>query len=154
MSYYDLIENFLRKYFRIYDSVQRFYLRDFYHPSALYSMSISYDHAKITVANSVRINRYLARSRNLLKMANLSQSMTNLKFGNMAIVEYFVELPVTEHDLRSFKIDMTVANVSTYYTLYCFAFLIHLLRILHMYVLLFFSNLLNNNNIAFVFDLN
>lgn len=107
------MDNFLRKYFKIYDSVQRFYLRDFYHPSAIYSMSINYDQAKMTVANSVRINRYLARSRNLLKMANLSQSMTNLKLGNLAIIDYFIELPITEHDLRSFKIDMTVANVST-----------------------------------------
>ncbi|XP_072167312.1 nuclear RNA export factor 1-like [Diadema setosum] len=101
---------FLEKYFKVYDSDDRQPLLNVYHDQACFSICVplSTDGGG---GPRTRLSRYISnnQSRNLLVAKDPSQRNKLIKQKKVPIVAYLHDLPATQHDLNSLRIDVSMA---------------------------------------------
>ncbi|XP_067011320.2 nuclear RNA export factor 1 [Anabrus simplex] len=99
------VDQFLERYFTIFDSGCRQCLIGLYHDEACFSMSANYLTGQST-SSDARLTQYTVESRNLLKMSDYSKSLQLIHHGPEDIVACLCRLPNTEHDPVSFTVDL------------------------------------------------
>jgi len=68
---------------------------------------------------SFRLNSFWKFNRNLRRLLNGEENRTrNLKYGRLACVSTLDEWPKTQHDRRTFTVDLTIYNVSKDFKFY------------------------------------
>ncbi|XP_044729790.1 nuclear RNA export factor 1-like [Chrysoperla carnea] len=102
----DIVRVFLKQYFEIYDSNNRQPLLQAYHENGMFSMTMGYPHG-LTQKNSPPLNWYQLDNRNLLRVQNPERRNKLLKQGQLSIVSFLAEMPKTQHDMNSFKVDLS-----------------------------------------------
>lgn len=107
---YSLVEAFITRYFKIYDSNTRHLLKELYANQALFTVSCQWS----TQKNSARIQNYVTRQRNLARMVNLKLTDKNVFVGPQEIYKAITEMHFTEHDYHSFHIDLVHYNKSQF----------------------------------------
>ena len=100
-----IVCKFLEEYFKVYDSNSRQLLLDAYHEEALMSMS--------TTGNPELMSSYIPESRNHRRVSSRSLIRVSekkrydlLRRGKLQIVTFLTKLPMTEHDLSTFTLDV------------------------------------------------
>lgn len=108
---YDFVEQFVEHYFTNFDSLNRYNtLKGMYHPNAVLTMSTNtYGLSDI---NGKSMSRYSDRSRNLIRSTN-TNPLENVYQGPEKIASLLAGFPQTDHDFKSFCIDLTVYSVSS-----------------------------------------
>ncbi|XP_022114624.2 nuclear RNA export factor 1 [Pieris rapae] len=107
----ELIKEFLKQYFAIYDSESRQPLLDAYHESATCSLAASYLTTDSRSSNSTnKLNTYMVNSRNLMRITDRDHRRRYLKTGKLQVVSLLSELPKTSHDLMGFAVDLVIFN--------------------------------------------
>lgn len=103
------VVKFLKDYFTVYDSDNRNVLDGAYHPSAVFSLSTSYNGA--VKFKQPSLSAYIEESRNLLRVNNkdTGRKQKLLKYGNL-IVPQICLLPKTQHDPNSFIVDVAYTS--------------------------------------------
>ena len=79
-----------------------------YHEEALMSMCTAYPPWQLE--GPQRLNEYLTRSRNLLRITDSTRRRATLRQGRLAVVSFLNELPKSSHDMASFTLDVTLAT--------------------------------------------
>lgn len=90
-----------------------------YHPNP----DFRYVHAQNSISNETillniallllhRLTKYLPYNRNLLRLRESDRKIQLLKCGRLPVVSFLSEMPQTEHDPRSFAVDLTLFTVS------------------------------------------
>nr|NP_524660.1 small bristles, isoform A [Drosophila melanogaster]Q9U1H9.2 RecName: Full=Nuclear RNA export factor 1; AltName: Full=Protein small bristles; AltName: Full=Protein tip-associating [Drosophila melanogaster]AAF47959.3 small bristles, isoform A [Drosophila melanogaster]CAB64382.2 tip associating protein [Drosophila melanogaster]CAC41645.1 nuclear RNA export factor 1 (NXF1) [Drosophila melanogaster] len=103
----EVVRQFLDQYFRIFDSGNRQALLDAYHEKAMLSISMP------SASQAGRLNSFWKFNRNLRRLLNGEENRTrNLKYGRLACVSTLDEWPKTQHDRRTFTVDLTIYNTS------------------------------------------
>lgn len=107
---YTVGEEFVKTFFPIYDSFERDWLMQIYESKAIFTLSSLYNIERVHGQSDAfqRIQKYTRYSRNLKFMANLMQACEKVVVGVSNIGHLFSELPNTNHDLKSFCIDVPV----------------------------------------------
>ncbi|XP_043931305.1 nuclear RNA export factor 1 [Protopterus annectens] len=99
-----LILHFLQQFYTFYDSDDRQGLLAAYHDNACFSVC-----TKSPPLNSTRaLNDYLRENRNLKKVKDAALRFRLLRHKRLNIIAFLNELPKTEHDLKSFVVDVSV----------------------------------------------
>lgn len=111
---YNLVDEFVKTYFGIYDS-ERSRLKELYTPNSIFSISVHYDPSLVENKSHIssiftRIQAYLNHSRFLQKIANMNQVYHNIFVGHDAICNVLSYLPRTTHSLASFNVDVPFYN--------------------------------------------
>ncbi|XP_023024075.2 nuclear RNA export factor 1 [Leptinotarsa decemlineata] len=101
----DVVNQFLERYFMVYDSNNRKMLQELYHKNAMFSLNSFYYNGQFSSATT-RLYRYNNISRNLHKMADFSHNSRYLFQGNIMITNTLCGLAPTEHDPFSFCVDL------------------------------------------------
>jgi len=102
-----LVEEFLQKFFALYDAQSRDKLLDIYSDSALFSMSTSTASAVKDKQHFV-LTAYKQKSRNLVIVKDLDRRVSMLHSGRVAIVHCLNSLPQTRHSYDNMRIDAYV----------------------------------------------
>ncbi|XP_018573360.1 nuclear RNA export factor 1-like [Anoplophora glabripennis] len=102
---YDLANQFLEYFFTIYDSRNRMMMEGLYHTNAMFSLTASYIPGQLS-SSSAHLRVYNNCARNLLKIADFSRNTEYLFRGAYTIMKIFNQLPPSEHDPSSFKVDV------------------------------------------------
>ncbi|KAJ8951754.1 hypothetical protein NQ318_012605 [Aromia moschata] len=92
-------------FFTAYDLGNRGLLEPLYHRNALFSLTSEYLDGQLSSPNA-HMRPYNNVSRNLLKVADFSRNSEFLFRGSLQIMKLFSQLPPTEHDPYSFKVDL------------------------------------------------
>ncbi|PSN46403.1 hypothetical protein C0J52_15903 [Blattella germanica] len=58
----------------------------------------------------IKLTQYMVQSRNLVLLSDYSKSVTKLRQGSQQVLEAVCQLPRTEHDPYSFKVDLIQCN--------------------------------------------
>ncbi|XP_044758210.1 nuclear RNA export factor 1-like [Coccinella septempunctata] len=104
-----IIRQFLEQYFTLFDSDDRQMLIQAYHEKATFSMTMAYPYG--TKDKSVNwLNWYNTDNRNLLRVSDPDRRFKLLNQGNVSIVSFLKEMPMTSHDLLNFQVDLTICN--------------------------------------------
>lgn len=109
---YDLTEQFVRHYFNVYDSVTRGALLGLYSKQAIFSISSNFSGLTSKTTDS-RIQLYQSKSRNLRRISSALMIKSTF-YGPEDIKQLWKLLPQTQHDFRSFSIDVTYCSVSEF----------------------------------------
>lgn len=72
-----------------------------------------------------RLSAYLPHNRNNLRVRDLDGLIKHMKNGRLPVVSFLSELPATEHDPRSFAVDLTLFTVNTVFFFFQISFVIH-----------------------------
>ncbi|RZC37440.1 nuclear RNA export factor 1 [Asbolus verrucosus] len=102
-----IVRQFLEQYFLIFDSENRQPLLQAYHESALFSMTMSYPYGQKDRSTSW-LNWYTTDNRNLLRVSDPDRRQKLLKQGQVAVVSFLQEMPLTKHDIHSFTVDLVL----------------------------------------------
>ncbi|EDX17590.1 sbr [Drosophila simulans] len=103
----EVVRQFLDQYFRIFDSDNRQALLDAYHEKTMLSISMP------SASQAGRLNSFWKFNRNLRRLLNGEENcIRNLKYGRLACVSTLDEWPKTQHDRRTFTVDLTIYNTS------------------------------------------
>jgi len=105
-----IILQFLQEYFKVYDTANRENIMNAYHDDAVMSMHMAYPEWCGNVQGAEKLNEYMARSRNLMRVTDPTKRKTYLRQGKLAICAYLAELPKSEHDVTSFTLDVPFAT--------------------------------------------
>jgi len=105
-----IILQFLQEYFKVYDTANRENIMNAYHDDAVMSMHMAYPEWCGNVQGAEKLNEYMARSRNLMRVADPTKRNTYLRKGKLAICAFLAELPKSEHDVTSFTLDIPFAT--------------------------------------------
>ncbi|XP_034832611.1 nuclear RNA export factor 1 [Maniola hyperantus] len=103
-----LVRDFLTQYFAIYDSESRQPLLEAYDETAMLSMAASYLTGDCRNAPENRLNAYISKSRNILRIMERESRRRYLKIGKLQVVSFLSDLPKTKHDLLGFAVDLPV----------------------------------------------
>ncbi|XP_055390592.1 nuclear RNA export factor 1 [Condylostylus longicornis] len=98
----DIVREFLKQYFLIYDSENRQPLLDAYHEQAMLSLSVP------LASQSGRLSAYRNYNHNLLRTNDKDGKFRLIKTGKLQVVSFLTELPKTQHDLMSFSVDLSI----------------------------------------------
>ncbi|KAG5867426.1 hypothetical protein JTB14_037673 [Gonioctena quinquepunctata] len=101
----DFVNQFLERYFLVYDSHNRKLIQELYHKNAMFSLNSRYMNGQLSSATT-RLHKYNNISRNLHKLADFSRQSTFLFQGSFKITNVLCGLPSTEHDPFSFMVDL------------------------------------------------
>lgn len=101
---YSLVEDFVSRYFKIYDSNTRHLLKELYADNALFTVSRHFHKDK--PKDFARAQKYVAKSRNIARLVDLSLNSKNVFVGPQDIFQAISEMHFTEHDFFSFHIDL------------------------------------------------
>ncbi|CAG4961746.1 unnamed protein product [Colias eurytheme] len=104
----DLVREFLKQYYAIYDSESRQPLLDAYHESATMSLTVAYKNYEERNVASLKLHAYIPNSRNLLRIQERDLRRRSLKTGRLQVVSFLSDLPKTTHDLMGFAVDLLV----------------------------------------------
>lgn len=96
-----IVQTFLEQYFAIYDSSSRSPLIDAYHDTAQFSLSCAQN-------TSNNLAAYISESRNLKIISNPDRRERLLRKGKANIISFLSSLPQTQHDLRTFVVDLVL----------------------------------------------
>ncbi|KAB0372410.1 hypothetical protein FD755_016202, partial [Muntiacus reevesi] len=110
----NLILQFLKQYYLIYDSGNRYNLLSAYHHKACFSLTIPF-HSEDPALSS--LCAYFKDSRNMKTVKDPNLRVQQLKHTNDDIVRALCVLPKTQHDLSSFMVDMWLQTS----TMLCFS---------------------------------
>ncbi|XP_060993565.1 nuclear RNA export factor 2-like [Dama dama] len=99
----NMILQFLKQYYLIYDSGNRYDLLSTYHHKACFSLTIPF-HSEDPALSS--LCAYFKDSRNMKTVKDPNLRVQQLKHTNGDIVRALCVLPKTQHDLNSFMVDM------------------------------------------------
>ncbi|XP_055293601.1 nuclear RNA export factor 2-like [Moschus berezovskii] len=99
----NMILQFLKQYYLIYDSGNRYGLLGAYHQKACFSLTVPF-HSEDPALSS--LCAYFKDSRNMKKVKDPNLRVQQLKHTNDDIVRALCVLPKTQHDLNSFLVDM------------------------------------------------
>nr|CAI5857626.1 unnamed protein product [Callosobruchus analis] len=102
----DLVNQFLEHYFALYDSQNRMAVENLYHPSAMFSLNSTFHTNQANSTIYKYSNKYQSISRNLKMLADFSKSSDCLFVKAPEIAKTLCNLPATEHDRLSFKVDL------------------------------------------------
>lgn len=94
-----MVQTFLEQYYAIYDSSSRNPLLDAYHDAAQFSLSCAQNPSNILAP-------YLSENRNLKIISSIERRERLLKKGKTSIISFLSSLPQTQHDLRTFVVDL------------------------------------------------
>lgn len=97
-----LVKQFVRHFFTLYDQDDRIVMNGLYDTNALYSMTIG-NAPNYTQKN---LNRVFASNRNLLKFVDYAKCQEYLLRGPEKIIAALKKQPPTTHNLRSFQVDL------------------------------------------------
>ncbi|XP_036141091.1 nuclear RNA export factor 1 isoform X2 [Monomorium pharaonis] len=97
------MNQFLEKYFLIFDGNDRAYLLDAYEKYAYFSVTLS-------SSRNNKLNKYLRESRNLFRINDTTRRRKLLKQGRLPVVSFLSELPRTRHLLDTFTMDISLAT--------------------------------------------
>lgn len=104
-----LVTVFLQEYYKIFDSPDRQKLQEAYSEHALFSLSCTFPEsgpgARFTTL-------YNSDNRNLKKVSNNERRHKLVIQGRSNIGKFLDTLPLTSHDLMSFKVDVPLAEAS------------------------------------------
>ncbi|XP_017657480.2 nuclear RNA export factor 2-like [Nannospalax galili] len=103
----DLVVQFLKEYYSIYDSGDRHGLLSAYHDEACFSLTIPFNSCDSDLSN---LEEYFKHNRDLIKLKDSYTRMKLLKHTNRAIVDSLSTLPKTQHDFYSFWVDMSLCT--------------------------------------------
>lgn len=107
---YDLIEQFVRHYFGVYDSNTRATLLGLYSKTAILSISSNFS-GLTSKSNDGRLKFYQSKSRNILRISQPAMVKTCFH-GHEQLKQLWKDLPQSMHDYKSFTIDVTYYSVS------------------------------------------
>lgn len=96
-----MVQTFLEQYYAIYDSSSRNPLIDAYHDAAQFSLSCAHNASNNLAA-------YITESRNLKQVTSLERRERLLRKGKANIIAFLSSLPQTQHDLRTFVVDLVL----------------------------------------------
>ncbi|XDA90961.1 hypothetical protein R6Z07F_020570 [Ovis aries] len=99
----NMILQFLKQYYLIYDSGNRSGLLSAYHHKACFSLTIPFHSEDLALSS---LCAYFKNSRNMKKVKDPDLRVQQLKHTNSDIVRALCVLPQTQHDLSSFLVDM------------------------------------------------
>nr|XP_054759108.1 nuclear RNA export factor 1-like [Lytechinus pictus] len=101
---------FLERFFKVYDSRDRQPLLEIYHDQSSFSLSIPLNMEP--GQGKTRLSRYLRehQSRNLLVTKDPAQRNKLIKQKKVPIIAYLHDLPATQHDMNSLRIDVSMAQ--------------------------------------------
>lgn len=107
-----LLVPFMEKYFKVYDSEDRQPLFEVYHDQASFSLSVPLNLEP--GQGKTRLSRYFRehQSRNLLVTKDPAQRNKLIKQKKVPIIAYLHDLPTTQHDMNSLRIDVSMAQGS------------------------------------------
>lgn len=97
-----IIREFIKEYFKIYDSDNRQTLLIAYHEKALLSLSCQ------LYSQGRKLPSYCSYNRNLMRQNDHDAKFRLLKTGRLSVVSFLSELPKTQHDLVSFSVDLSI----------------------------------------------
>lgn len=101
---YSLVEAFITRFFRTYDSSTRHLLKEFYADNSIFTISQNLEKNKIKEYG--RAQKYITKARNIARLVDLNHSVKNVFIGSEDIFKAITELHFTEHDFHSFHIDL------------------------------------------------
>ncbi|KAG5867428.1 hypothetical protein JTB14_037675 [Gonioctena quinquepunctata] len=101
----DFVNQFLERYFLVYDSHNRRLIQELYHENAMFSLNSLYINGQIS-SPTARMHKYISLSRNLHKLGDITRKNTFLYQGSSRITNVLCDLPPTEHDPFSFTVDL------------------------------------------------
>lgn len=99
----NLVLQFLKEYYLLYDNGDRLRLLDAYHDQACFSLSVSFNVSDPDLNN---LEEYLKYNRDIKKQQDSNMRMQLLKHTKHDIVNSLSLLPKTQHDLSSFWVDL------------------------------------------------
>ncbi|KAI4486555.1 hypothetical protein M0804_005925 [Polistes exclamans] len=102
----ELVYQFIRHYFNLFDQEDRKILRGLYDKHALYSLSCN---IPFSIAHKKNLVQY-TKSRNLLKVTNSNKRRKFLYYGETDILNTINALPRTYHYQNSFQYDLMYDN--------------------------------------------
>ncbi|KAJ8940254.1 hypothetical protein NQ314_010776 [Rhamnusium bicolor] len=102
-----IVRQFLEQYFLIYDTNNRQPLLQAYHENAIFSMTMAYPYGCKDKA-AAWLHWYHTDNRNLKRVLDTERRVKLLKQGQLAVVSYLQEMPLTKHDIHSFTVDLTL----------------------------------------------
>lgn len=104
------MRQFLQAYFEVFDSPNRQPLIQAYHESAVMSLTMAYPYGQRDREKSSNnwLNWYASDSRNLLRIPDPDPRQKLLKQGQVQVVSFLQEMPLTKHDVHSFTVDLVV----------------------------------------------
>lgn len=100
----NLVLQFLKQFFTLYDSGDRQPLFEAYHDDAQFSLT-SYVN-NVVQGTQPSVKDYLLESRNLLRVPDSQRRSKLLRQGRLKVVAFLSGLPDTEHDLNSLTVDI------------------------------------------------
>uniref|UniRef100_S4PL34 Nuclear RNA export factor 1 n=2 Tax=Pararge aegeria TaxID=116150 RepID=S4PL34_9NEOP len=103
-----LVRDFLTQYFAIYDSDSRQPLLEAYDETAMLSMASTYLTGDMRNAPENKLNAYISKSRNIMRITERESRRRYLKIGKLQVVSFLSDLPKTKHDLLGFAVDLPV----------------------------------------------
>ncbi|XP_033123119.1 nuclear RNA export factor 1-like [Anneissia japonica] len=102
-----IVVPFVEKFFTVFDSGNRQVLVDAYHEQATFSLSVPNNSSR---SNKTNLGNFAKYSRNLFKVKDSGQRFKLLKQGNVTVTAFLKDLPGTQHDMRSFIVDVSLAQ--------------------------------------------
>ncbi|RUS69005.1 hypothetical protein EGW08_023233 [Elysia chlorotica] len=105
----NLVVAFIKDFYAIYDSDRRRDLMPAYHENAQFSLSCS---KNPMFEKQIGFSSYIEGSRNLKRIGHLDQEKLAKKIhtGNLHVIAFLEKLPLTTHDIHSFKVDVSLAS--------------------------------------------
>lgn len=107
------MRQFLEQYFLLFDSESRQPLLNAYHQYALFSMTMAYPHNQYGQykKNVSGLEWYVSDNRNLMRIVDPDRRAKLLLQGQVSIMSFLQEMPVTKHDVHSFTVDLSLFTV-------------------------------------------
>ncbi|CAK1542999.1 unnamed protein product [Leptosia nina] len=105
----ELVKEFLKQYYAIYDSESRQALLEAYHETATFTLTTNYlSTDPRNTGSTSKLNTYMMYSRNLLRITEREPRRRHLKTGKLQVVSLLSDLPKTSHDLMGFAVDLVI----------------------------------------------
>ncbi|XP_045146726.1 nuclear RNA export factor 2-like [Echinops telfairi] len=101
----NLLCNFLKQYYSIYDDGDRQSLLSAYHDNACFSLSTPFNPEEPSL---IRLGQYSTYSRNMKQLMDVGLCVQLLKHTKWEVVNFLCVLPKTQHDFSSFVVDTCV----------------------------------------------
>lgn len=107
-SWSNFVDHFCHHYFGLMESPNRHQLSRMYHQRATFSFSAYNSSGAESEWN--RLSKYLAFSRNLLTLSDITKAYSSLMVGPEEIVKIINSFPVVQYDPFSFTIEVPIAH--------------------------------------------
>jgi hypothetical protein len=107
------LTNFIKEFYRLFDTNGRAELHACYHDSCMLSLSIATWEGSIVPARHHKYGQLLYESRNLQIVVDNKKRISLLKHGKTTVLDFLInKFPATKHDGNSFHVDFITSAVS------------------------------------------